>query len=285
MTLIPFRKIPFTKMHGAGNDFVVLDLRRGGPEIDAAAAAALADRHRGVGCDQVIVIEKPRDPRTRAFVKFLNADGSEAGACGNGTRCVATLLAAETGETRLAVETISGLLAAEMLADGRVSVDMGAARTGWRDVPLAREMDTLHVDLAAGPLADPVCTNMGNPHATFFVDDAEAVDIQRFGPELEHDRLFPERANIGIASILGDGAIRLRVWERGAGLTLACGSGACAAVVGAARRGLIGRAADVIVDGGRLHIEWRGDGRVVMTGPVATSFEGTFDAALIGGAR
>jgi diaminopimelate epimerase len=277
--------IPFRKMHGAGNDFVVLDRRQGRFAIDAAGAAAIADRHRGIGCDQVVVIEKPLSPGTRAFVRFLNADGSEAGACGNGTRCVAALLAAEDGERRLAVETISGLLPAEMLADGRVSVDMGPARTGWRDIPLAREVDTLHVDLAAGPLADPVCTNMGNPHATFFVADAEAVDIARLGPELEHDRVFPERANIGVASIEDDGAIRLRVWERGAGLTLACGSGACAALVGAARRGLTGRAADVIVDGGRLHIEWRADGHVVMTGPVATSFEGVFDAALIGGAR
>jgi diaminopimelate epimerase len=145
-------------------------------------------------------------------------------------------------------------------------------------------MDTLHVDLAAGPLADPVCTNMGNPHATFFVDDAEEVDIARLGPELEHDRLFPERANIGVAS-LKDGVIRLRVWERGTGLTLACGSGACAALVAASRRGLCGRAADVIVDGGSLHIEWLADGHVLMTGPVAMSFEGTFDAALLGGPR
>jgi diaminopimelate epimerase len=278
-------RIAFRKMHGAGNDFVVVDRRQGDFVIDAAGAAAIADRHRGIGCDQVILIEKPRNPGTRAFVRFFNADGSEAGACGNGTRCVATLLAAEAGETRLTVETASGLLPAEMRADGRVSVDMGPARTGWRDIPLAREMDTLHVDLVVGPLADPVCANMGNPHATFFVDDAEAVDIARFGPELEHDRLFPERANIGVASVAKGGAIRLRVWERGAGLTLACGSGACAALVAAARRGLTGRAADVIVDGGRLHIEWRDDGHVVMTGPVAASFEGSFDAALLGGAR
>jgi diaminopimelate epimerase len=284
MTRIPFKKMPFTKMHGAGNDFVVLDRRKGGLAIDAAGAVAIADRHRGIGCDQLVLIEAPRSPGTRAFVRFLNADGSEAGACGNGTRCVATLLAAETGDKRLTVETISGLLPAEVLADGRIAVDMGPARTGWRDIPLAREMDTLHVDLAAGPLADPVCTNMGNPHATFFVDDAEAVDIARLGPELEHDRLFPERANIGVASVKGR-AIRLRVWERGTGLTLACGSGACAALVAAARRGLCGRAADIIVDGGRLHVEWRDDGHAVMTGPVATSFEGVFDTTLLGGAR
>jgi len=277
-------RIPFRKMHGAGNDFVVLDQRQGGFEIDAAGAVAIADRHRGIGCDQVVLIEKRRNTRTNAFVRFLNPDGSEAGACGNGTRCVASLIAAERGLLSLAIETISGLLRVEMLADGRVSVDMGPARIGWREIPLAREMDTLHVDLAAGPLADPVCTNMGNPHATFFVDDAEAVDIARLGPELEHDRLFPERANIGVAS-LKDGVIRLRVWERGTGLTLACGSGACAALVAASRRGLCGRAADVIVDGGSLHIEWLADGHVLMTGPVAMSFEGTFDAALLGGPR
>lgn len=277
-------RIPFRKMHGAGNDFVVLDLRRGDVAIDAAGAAAVADRHRGIGCDQVVLIGQPRDARSDAFVRFLNPDGSEAGACGNGTRCVVSLLAAERGVASLAVETVSGLLPAEVLADGRVVVDMGPARTGWRDIPLAREMDTLHVDLAAGPLADPVCTSMGNPHATFFVADADAVDLARLGPELEHDRLFPERANIGVASI-GDGAIRLRVWERGAGLTLACGSGACAALVGAARRGLTGRAVDVVVDGGRLRVQWRDDGHVLMTGPAATSFEGTFDATLLGGAR
>ncbi|HEX3882364.1 MAG TPA: diaminopimelate epimerase [Stellaceae bacterium] len=276
-------RIPFRKMHGLGNDFVVLDRRQGGVAIDAAGASALGDRHRGIGFDQLIVIEKPRDPAARALVRFLNSDGSEAGACGNGTRCVASLLAAEDGAREMQLETVSGLLAAEMLADGRVAVDMGVPRTEWRDIPLAREMDTLHVELTAGPLADPVCTNMGNPHATFFVADAEAVDIEGLGPGLEHDALFPERANIGVASIAGGGAIRLRVWERGAGLTLACGSGACAALVAAARRGLTGRSAAVIVDGGRLEIAWREDGHVVMTGPAATSFEGSFDAELLGG--
>jgi len=275
--------VPFRKMHGLGNDFVVLDRRRGGIAIDAAGASALADRHRGIGCDQVIVIEAPRDRAASAYIRFLNSDGSEAGACGNGTRCVATLLAAETGERRTRIETAAGLLVAETRADGRVAVDMGPARTAWDEIPLARAVDTLHAPLALGPLADPVCTNMGNPHATFFVADAEAVDFAGLGPVLERDKLFPERANIGVASLAGADTIRLRVWERGAGLTLACGSGACAAAVAAARRGLTGRDVTVIVDGGRLGIEWREDGHVVMTGPSALSFEGTFDSALLGG--
>ena len=276
-------RIPFRKMHGLGNDFVVLDRRDGGAAIAPAAARLLADRHLGIGCDQVIVIEQPRDRAARAFMRILNADGSDAEACGNATRCVAALLAAESGEVRLRIETVAGLLAAEALPDGRVSVDMGMVRTDWREIPLARAMDTAHVDLALGPLADPVCTNIGNPHATFFVADAEAVELATLGPALEHDALFPERANIGVASIAGHDAIRLRVWERGVGLTLACGSGACAALVAAHRRGLTGRAATIAVDGGTLGIEWRDDGHVVMTGSSTLVFEGSFDAALLAG--
>ena len=275
--------IPFRKMHGLGNDFVVLDQRRDPVRIDAAAASALADRHTGIGCDQLILIEKPRHPDAQAYMGIRNADGSEAEACGNGIRCVAALLAAETGAARLRIETVAGLLDAEALADGRVTVDMGAAKTGWRDIPLAREMDTERVDLALGPLAEPVCTSMGNPHATFFVADADAIDLDELGPRLEHDKLFPERANIGVATVRDRATLRLRVWERGAGLTLACGSGACAAAVAAHRRGLIGRRATVVLDGGSLEIEWRADGHVLMTGPAALSFEGAFDRTLIGG--
>jgi diaminopimelate epimerase len=276
-------RIPFRKMHGLGNDFVVLDHRRGGAAIGAAAARALADRHTGIGCDQIIVIERPHNGGADAFMRILNADGSGAEACGNATRCIASLLAAESAATHVRIETVVGVLGADIAGDGRVSVDMGPVRTEWREIPLARVMDTLHVDLALGPLADPVCTSLGNPHATFFVADAEAIDLARLGPPLEHDPLFPERANIGVASLRGGDTIRLRVWERGAGLTLACGSGACAALVAAHRRGLCGRAATIVVDGGSLSVEWRGDGHVIMTGPAALSFEGTFDPALIGG--
>jgi diaminopimelate epimerase len=276
-------RIPFRKMHGLGNDFVVLDQRGDRLRIDAAAARALADRHTGIGCDQVIVLEPPHHPSAGVFMRIRNPDGSEAEACGNGTRCVAAILAQEGAGTRLCIETAAGLLDAEMLSDGRVTVDMGEARTGWRDIPLAREADTLRVDLAEGSLSEPVCTNIGNPHATFFVADAEAIDLAAVGPAIEHHQLFPERANIGVATVRDRATIRLRVWERGAGLTRACGSAACAALVAASRRGLTGRRVAVALDGGTLEIEWRADGHVLMTGPAATSFEGSFDPALIGG--
>ncbi|HVC57606.1 MAG TPA: diaminopimelate epimerase [Stellaceae bacterium] len=275
-------RIAFVKMHGLGNDFVVLDARRNPLAIDAAAARALADRHSGIGCDQLIVIEPPRQPTADAWMQIVNADGSAAAACGNATRCVAWLLAEESGADRVRIETAAGLLDAEMLGDRRVAVDMGPARTDWHDIPLARAMETLAVDLAAGPLASPVCTSIGNPHATFFVDDAEAVDLAALGPRLEHDPLFPERANIGVATVRGPDRLRLRVWERGAGITRACGTGACAALVGAHRRGLTGRQATVRLDGGDLDILWREDGHVVMTGPATLAFEGSFDAALFG---
>ncbi len=213
------RRIAFRKMHGLGNDFVVIDQRAEATVIDGAAARALADRHTGIGCDQVILIERPRDPAAQVFMRILNADGSEAAACGNGARCVARLIAEETGERRVRLETLAGLLNAELLPDRRVAVDMGPAHTGWGDIPLARAMDTLRVDLAVGPLASPVCTSIGNPHATFFVGDAEAVDLAALGPLLEHDALFPERANIGVATVRDPERIRLRVWERGAGIT------------------------------------------------------------------
>jgi diaminopimelate epimerase len=281
-------------MHGLGNDFVVLDARRAPLAIDAAAARALADRHTGIGCDQVILIEPPA-AAADAAMRFLNPDGGEAEACGNGTRCVAWLIGRESGARRMRLQTVAGLLDAELLDDGRVAVDMGAPRTAWRDIPLAWRSNTLKADVSAGPLSGPVCTNMGNPHATFFVADAEAVDLAVLGPVLESDMLFPARANIGVATVgaAGDGAgpdcdrIRLRVWERGAGITRACGSGACAALVAAHRRGLTGRRATVVLDGGELDILWRDDGAgragsVVMTGPATPVFEGSFDAALLG---
>jgi diaminopimelate epimerase len=189
------------------------------------------------------------------------------------------LLARETGRRIQIIRTVAGNLPSEVLPDGRVCVDMGPARLDWPDVPLARPMDTLHLDLMAGPVADPAAVNMGNPHATFFVDDMARVPVGDLGPRLEHDALFPERANIGFAQVLAPDRIRLRVWERGAGLTLACGSGACAALVNAHRRGLTGRRGAVVVDGGELEIEWRTDGHVLMTGPVATSFIGEIDLA------
>ena len=274
-------KIPFLKMHGLGNDFVVLDGRRAVITVDAAAACVLADRRTGIGCDQVILLEPSHEPTAQILMRIRNPDGGEAEACGNATRCVADLLARETGKAKVRIETVAGLLDAEALPDGRVAVDMGPARTGWREIPLSRPMDTERIELTLGPLSAPVCTNLGNPHATFFVDNVDAVDLAALGPELERNQVFPQRANIGVATVRDRGNIRLRVWERGAGITRACGSGACAALVGAHRRGLVGRQAAVELDGGVLDIVWRGDGHVVMTGPVALSFEGAFDPNLL----
>jgi diaminopimelate epimerase len=270
-------KLPFRKMHGLGNDFVVLDARgRSDLRLTPASAAALADRHTGVGCDQVIVLE-PVGAADGAdvFMRIRNPDGSEAGACGNATRCVAQLVASETGRPRVIVRTVSGDLPAEALPDGSWRVDMGPARLGWRDVPLAREMDTLHLPISRGPIGDPAACSMGNPHATFFLPDLSRLRLDTFGASLERDPLFPERANIGFAQVLAPDHIRLLVWERGAGATRACGSAACAALVNAHRRGFTGRRAAVTLPGGELLIEWReADGHVLMTGPVATAFTG-----------
>ncbi|MCH8187846.1 MAG: diaminopimelate epimerase [Proteobacteria bacterium] len=227
------------------------------------------------------LIEGDINPLLQRNQGRILADGGEAEACGNGTRCVAAMIMAETGARETAIETKAGLLAASAAGDGRIAVDLGPVGLDWRSIPLAREADTLHLGIQAGPLSDPVAVGIGNPHMVFFVDDAEAVPLEDLGPGLEADPLYPERANVGVAEILDGGSIRLRVWERGAGLTPACGSGACAALVAANRRGLTGRKAAVVVDGGTLHIEWREDNHVVMTGPVATSFSGTLDPELL----
>ncbi|CAG4921409.1 unnamed protein product [Acidocella sp. C78] len=269
----------FLKMHGAGNDFVVLDARAHPLDLAPAAAARIADRHRGVGCDQIILIEPDDD--AAAFMRILNADGSESGACGNATRCVAALLAAETGARRLVIRTNAGLLPADIKGPTLVEVDMGAPKLGWEDIPLAEPADTLSLRLALGPVQNPAACSMGNPHATFFVDDLTHLPIETIGPKLERARLFPARANIGFARIDAPDRIRLRVWERGAGLTLACGSGACAALVNAHRRGLAARRAEIEMDGGTLTLTWREDGHVLMEGPVALVFEGELDAGML----
>ncbi len=272
---------PFIKMHGLGNDFVVVDARREPFVLDAATARAIADRRLGVGCDQVIVLEPPVNGAADVFMRVHNADGGEVGACGNATRCVASLVMEEAAEAACTIETLAGLLSATPAGPGLVAVDMGPARCGWRDIPLAREMETLHLDLALGPLSGPTAVNVGNPHAVFFVEDGEAIDLAELGPRLEHHGLFPERANIGVAQVTGENRLRLRVWERGVGLTQACGTGACGAAVAAHRRGLTGRAVEVRLDGGTLSIAWRHDGHVLMTGPVATSFTGLLGSALL----
>ncbi len=284
-------ELPFTKMHGLGNDFVVIDARGGKPAagaaISAAQAAAIADRRTGVGCDQFIIIEDAPDGDSHAFMRIRNADGGEVDACGNATRCIGAVLLDEVDGDAVRVRTGADLLTVKRAGYGLVSVDMGIPRGDWDQIPLVAEADTLHLDLACGPLDDPAAVSMGNPHATFFVDDVDSIPIALVGPELEVHPVFPERANIGVAQILAPDRMRLRVWERGVGLTSACGTGACAAVVNANRRNLAGRRMVVVVDGGELLIDWREDrpgepGRVFMTGPGATSFSGTIDESLLG---
>ena len=264
-------RVPFRKMHGLGNDFVVIDGRATPLALSPARAAALADRHTGIGCDQLIVME----PSAVADVKMriFNPDGSEVGACGNASRAVGLLLG---GSNR--IETLGGLIHARA-ADHGIAVDMGAPRFDWDAIPLAYAMDTLAMPVGWEDLQAPVAVNVGNPHAVFFVPDADAVDLGRLGPLIETDPLFPERVNVNVASLAGPDHLRLRVWERGAGLTRACGTGACATAVAAMRRKLTGRTVRVDLPGGTLAIDWPEGGTITMTGPAATSFEGTFEDA------
>jgi diaminopimelate epimerase len=275
--------LPFLKMHGLGNDFVVLDARARPLRIGAEAARRIADRRTGVGCDQLLILEPARNGAA-ARLTIRNADGGEVSACGNGARCIASVLLKETGAPAISIETAAGPIRAAARSGGRVEVDMGPALLAWSAIPLAREIaDTSHLPVSVGPLSDPVGVGMGNPHAVFFVADAETVEIERWGPEIEHHPLFPERTNVEVCTVLARERIRMRVWERGVGVTRACGSGACAALVAAHRRGLTPRRAELILDGGSLEIEWRGaDDHVLLTGPVATSFSGTLDPSLLG---
>ncbi len=262
------------KMHGLGNDFVVLDGRMHRVDVTPALARALGDRHRGVGFDQLALMtrEGPGD----VHLTFFNADGSLSAACGNATRCIARRVMEETGKTQLHLTTDRGNLLAQDMGGGLTAVNMGQPQLDWAEVPLAREMDTLELPIDGTPTA----TGMGNPHCTFFVSDAEAVDLPGFGAAHEHHPLFPQRTNVQVAQIVGPDHIRMRVWERGVGVTLASGSSSCATAVAAARRGLTGRTVRVDLDGGTLGIDWRGDG-VWMTGPTAHVFDGVVTAAFL----
>ena len=256
----------FHKMHGLGNDFVIFDARTGAVEMDSARARAIADRHTGIGCDQVILLEPSAIADVR--MRIWNADGGEVEACGNATRCVALLGAAT-------IETVGGLLNAQ--ANGAsATIDMGVPRFGWAEIPLAYAMDTAAMPVGWEELQEPFAVNVGNPHIVFFVSDAEAVELARLGPIIEHDPLFPERVNVGIASFEGE-AIRLRVWERGAGLTQACGTGACAAAVAAIAQRLAEGPVEVRLPGGALTIDWTPGGRIAMTGPATHVFTGELD--------
>ncbi|WP_332771489.1 diaminopimelate epimerase [Phenylobacterium sp.] len=270
---------PFLKMNGLGNDFVVVEARSAPFAPTPEEVRAIASREAGIGCDQLVSIEA--SDKADAAVRFWNADGEEVGACGNASRCVGWLLMEASGRDQAVMETQGGLLTATRAGDRIVSVDMGVPGLDWTDIPLAEEMDTKGIELQVGPIDAPIlhtpgCVSMGNPHVVFFVPDIETAPVVEVGPMIEHHHLFPEAVNVGFAQIVARDRIRLRVWERGAGLTKACGTGACAALVAAHRRGLTDNKATLVLDGGELTIEWReSDGHVIMTGPAQVDFTGT----------
>jgi diaminopimelate epimerase len=275
--------IAIAKMNGLGNEIVVADLRATDKVLTSDEVSAIAATPR-LGFDQLMALHKPRTAGTEAYVRIYNNDGSEVGACGNGTRCIGLLAARDTGRKRLKFETRAGVLDVAVADAGAITVDMGEPKFGWQDIPLNEEFrDTRAIELQIGPVDNPVLhspavVNVGNPHAVFFVDDVAAHDLGRIGPLLENHPRFPERANISLAQILSPQAIRLRTWERGAGLTKACGSAACAAAVCAARKKLTGRKVTVSLPGGDLVIEWTEGNRILMSGPAELEFEARIDA-------
>ncbi|HEX6611379.1 MAG TPA: diaminopimelate epimerase [Hyphomicrobiaceae bacterium] len=279
--------IPFRKMNGLGNEIVVIDLRRSSKVFTDAEARAIAANKRS-HFDQLMVLHAPRLPGTTALVRIHNTDGSPAEACGNGMRCIGWVVSQETGAKDLAFETAAGRLAVVVNSQSDISVDMGEPRFGWQDIPLAEPFhDTRKIELQIGPIDKPILhspsvVNVGNPHAIFWVEDVWAYDLERFGPMLENHPIFPERANISVAHVTSPAAITVRTWERGAGLTRACGSAACAVLVAAARNGMAGRSATVTLPGGPLKVEWRADNRIWMTGPAELEYEETLDPALLG---
>ncbi|RTL96361.1 MAG: diaminopimelate epimerase [Hyphomicrobiales bacterium] len=275
---------PFAKMNGIGNEIIVADMRGRADKVTAAAAIAL-NTDAATKFDQIMAIHDARTPGTAYYIDILNSDGTSAQACGNGTRCVVQALAAETGQKSFTFETRAGILNAQEHADGMISVDMGKPRFGWQEIPLAEEFrDTRMIELQIGPIDAPVLhspsvVSMGNPHAIFWVDnDVWSYELDRFGPLLENHPIFPERANITIAQVTSPRTMIIRTWERGAGLTKACGSAACAAVVAAARTRRTGRNVSLLTPGGgELNVEWRDDDHVILTGPAEWEFSGSFD--------
>ncbi len=281
--------MPLRKMNGLGNDFAVLDTRPRALPLSVGQARAIADRETGVGCDQVIAIE-PSPAGADAFMRIWNHDGGEVEACGNAMRCVASVLAQELGRPNVSIQTSADMLSAVVNPDGTVTVDMGVPRFRWDQIPLSEEFhDTRTIELQVGPIDDPVlhspsAVNVGNPHCIFWVDDLDAHALDRIGPVLERHPLFPERANISLAQVTAPDAITIRVWERGVGLTRACGTAACAVAVAAVRKGLADRKTTVTLPGGPLQMEWReADDHILMTGPSELEYEGTLDPALLQG--
>lgn len=261
--------LPFMKMHGLGNDFVVVDARHTDISLTARQIAGIAHRHMGIGFDQLAVIETT--PSADAHLVFYNSDGSTSAACGNATRCIARHLIRETGKSQLHLTTDRGDLFAHDAGNGLTSVNMGQPQLNWDEIPLSEEISTLELPIEGSPTA----TGMGNPHCTFFVDDAEIIPLEEFGPRYEHHPLYPQRTNVQVAHIVGPDHIRMRVWERGVGITMASGSSSCATAVAAARRGLTGRKVQIDLDGGTLWIDWREDG-VWMTGTTMHVCDGIF---------
>lgn len=279
---------PYLKMNGLGNDFVVVDARAKPISLSREQVKAISDRQAGVGCDQLIVMETDAIAGVDVFMRIYNAEGGEVDACGNATRCIAGLLARETGRDTQTIRTNAGILNARTAGD-LVTVDMGKPRFAWNEIPLAEPFaDTTGIELQVGPIDAPVLhtpsvVNVGNPHAIFWVNDLNAHDLARFGPLLENHPIFPERANITIAQVLSADRIKVRVWERGAGLTQACGTAACATGVAAARKGLTGRKVTIELPGGPLDIEWRAsDDHILMTGAWMLDGEGVIPAVLLG---
>lgn len=267
----------FIKMHGLGNDFAIFDGRQQKISLSPEKVKNLADRRFGIGFDQTVVIETPKTPGTDAFLRIYNADGSEVGACGNATRCIGKLLIAELKKPIVVLETVAAKLQASMAGE-KVTVDMGPANLGWQQIPLSHEEKTDRVPVNEGELKQAVAVNMGNPHAVFFVEDVTAVPLESLGPKIEYHKFFPERTNVEVAQVLSPARIRMRVWERGAGITQACGTGACAVAVAGVRKGLTQRKATIVLDGGSLEIEWReSDGHVLMTGDAVEVYRGSVD--------
>ena len=270
---------PFIKMHGLRNDFIFVDGRRQPYKPTSEEIVRICDRREGVGGDELLIVAPPRhgsaDTEAYAFLRIFNPDGREVEACGNASRCMGWLFLQESGREEVVIETLGGLLTCRRAGEHQVAVDMGKLRTGWREIPLSREMDTLHLEIGAGPLQDPVGMNIGNPHAVFFVDDLDAVDLTTYGPQLQKHPLFPEEANIGAAQLINSKTLKLSVWERPGALTTACGTGACVAAGAAHRRGLTeAKRMTVIMPAGSVEIELKEDGTVVMTGPVETCYAG-----------
>ena len=275
----------FTKMNGLGNDFVVMDGREQTVNLTSTQVRAISNRHTGIGCDQIVIIEHPRESRkfnpADVFIRIFNADGSEINACGNATRCVAALMYIENQIKKVMIETKGGFLESELLDNSKIAVDMGKPVFLWQDIPLSENQNTKALDIVFGKLSSPAAISMGNPHCVFFVENLDQIILEEIGPAIENHRLFPQRTNVGVAQIKDTDLIRLRVWERGVGITLACGTGACAAAVAANRANLVEREVIVELDGGRLEINWRPDDHVIMTGPTATSFSGEVDLELL----